>query len=193
MGLSNEDRRGLLVRLEAAQRSLFALSHTWLADLMGQRGLDDIYGSMPVAVAVVLGVSQQRARQRIRYANQFGARSALTGERLGPVSSATAAAASEGVLDEEHQDIVRKFFQRLGSKVDVETLESAERQLAQLARDLLPDHFKVAARRLYDTLDPDGSLSEDQVADQTYFRFGDQDENGLSRVSGRVDAELRSY
>ncbi|WP_165839497.1 HNH endonuclease signature motif containing protein [Rhodococcus sp. Eu-32] len=193
VGLSNADRRALLVRMETVSRALFAMSHTWIADLIGQHGLDEIDGSVPEALAVLMRFSRGRAGQRIRFAKEFGERTALSGDRLEPVSSATARAAEDGVLDEEHQDIVRLFFKRLGSKVAAETRESAERQLAQLATELGPDAFKVAARRLYDVLDPDGDLDEERVAERTYMRFGDQDEAGLSKMTGVVDAEFRAY
>ncbi|WP_217899937.1 HNH endonuclease signature motif containing protein [Rhodococcoides kyotonense] len=193
VALPNSDRRALLTRMEMVSRALFGMSHTWIADLMDQHGLDDIYGSVPDALAVLMRFSRARAGQRVRFAEQFGERTAMSGERLEPVLAATAMAAEDGVLDEEHQNTVRLFFKRLGSKVDPETRESAERQLSQLAKELLPDEFKAAARRLYDSLDPDGDLPPDQVADRAYVRFGVQGEDGLSKVTGVVDAEFRSY
>lgn len=193
-GVDNADRRALLMRTEKVSRSLFAYSHTWIADLVHQHGLDGIYGSVPEALAVLLRLPLKQSGQRILMAEQFGERTAMTGERLQPHLPATTEAAEDGVLDEQHQQIIRKFFKKLGNKVDVETAQNAEIQLAQLARELLPDAFAVAARRLYDILDPDGELGNDeQIADQCYLTIDAQGDNGLSNGRFRVDAEFRAY
>ncbi|OZF03714.1 HNH endonuclease [Rhodococcus sp. 14-2686-1-2] len=193
-GASTADQRAVLVRTEAVTRSLFGQSHTWLADLMDLRGLDDIWGSVPDALAVLLRISRRRAGQRIRLAETLGTRTAMTGERLAPELPATAVAAQEGVLDEEPQEVIRKFFRRLGSKSDVETRASAERQLAQLARELGPDEFAAAARRLYDLLDPDGDLTDEStLADRCYVRMGKPGPDGLRKGSFVVDPETGAY
>lgn len=154
VGASNADRRALLVRCEAVSRSLFGLSHTWIADLLAQNGLEVIEGPAKQSLATLLNLSPTRAGQRLRLSEQFGERTAVAGERLDPVLPRTAA--EDGVLDEEHQVIVKNFFRKLGADVDQESRENAEAQLAVLARELRPDEFEVAAHRLFDILDPDG-------------------------------------
>ncbi|WP_338888079.1 HNH endonuclease signature motif containing protein [Rhodococcus sovatensis] len=191
---STADQRALLVRMETATRSLFGYSHTWLADLMAQRGLDDIYGSVPQAVAVLLRVSVARASQRIRFADEYGHRTSMTGERLDPVLPATASAAESGALDEEHQRIIKNFFRLLGRKVDIESRERAENQLAQLARELLPDQFRAAAARLFAVLDPDGELDdEEKTAARCFVSFDDPGADGLTKGKFLIDAETRAY
>ncbi|MET0198849.1 MAG: DUF222 domain-containing protein [Rhodococcus fascians] len=193
-GLHNADRRALLVRMEVVRQKLFAYSHTWIADLVDQRGLDDIYGSVPEALSVLLRSSGTRAGQRIRLAMEFGERTSVTGERLEPLSPNTLRGAEDGLINEEHQQIIRKFFWRLGSKVDIETREKAEAQLAELARQLSPDHLKAAASRLYDLIDPDGDDEDPaRVADRCYVQFDEQGADGLSRGKMVVDSELRAY
>ncbi|WP_037184491.1 HNH endonuclease signature motif containing protein [Rhodococcoides fascians] len=193
-GLHNADRRALLVRMEVVRQKLFAYSHTWIADLVDQRGLDDIYGSVPEALSVLLRSSGTRAGQRIRLAMEFGERTSVTGERLEPLSPNTLRGAEDGLINEEHQQIIRKFFWRLGSKVDIETREKAEAQLAELARQLSPDHLKAAASRLYDLIDPDGDDEDPaRVADRCYVQFDEQGSDGLSRGKMVVDSELRAY
>ncbi|WP_241483673.1 DUF222 domain-containing protein [Rhodococcoides fascians] len=193
-GLDNADRRALLVRMEVVRHKLFAYSHTWIADLVDQRGLDDIYGSVPEALSVLLRSSGSRAGQRIRLAMEFGERTSITGERLEPLSPNTLRGAEDGLINEEHQQIIRKFFWRLGSKVDIETREKAEAQLAELARQLSPDHLKAAASRLYDLIDPDGDDEDPaRVADRCYVQFDEQGADGLSRGKMVVDSELRAY
>ncbi len=193
-GASNSDRRALLVRAETVQRTLFALSHTWIADLIAQHGLDHIYGSVPDTLAILLRLSRRRASQRIRHAEQYGQRSAITGERLDPILATTATAATEGTLDEEHQHVITNFFRTLSPDIDPETRHHAEQQLTELARQLGPDNFKVAARRLFDTLDPDGTNEdEQQIAERCYFRIKDQGRQGLSKGTFLIDAETRAY
>lgn len=193
-GMGDADRRALLVRVEVVQRMLFSYGHTWIADLIGGGGLDEIWGSTPEALAVLLRISREAAGQRVLLAKEFGERTSMTGERLEPLLPNTSRAGEDGVIGEEHQQIVRKFFRRLGQKVDIETRERAEGQLAQLARDLGPDHFKAAAGRLYDVLDPDGEdESPERVADRCYVRLDEQGPDGLSKVRMVVDAEFRAY
>ncbi|SNT45484.1 hypothetical protein SAMN05421642_12178, partial [Rhodococcoides kyotonense] len=74
VAISNVDRRALLTRMEAVSRSVFGLSHTWIADLLVQHGLDGIDGSIPDALAVLMRISRTRASQRIRYSQEFGKR-----------------------------------------------------------------------------------------------------------------------
>ncbi|SNT51941.1 hypothetical protein SAMN05421642_1341, partial [Rhodococcoides kyotonense] len=74
VAVSNADRRALLTRMEAVSRSVFGLSHTLIADLLLQHGLDGIDGSVPDALAVLMRISRTRASQRIRYSQEFGKR-----------------------------------------------------------------------------------------------------------------------
>ncbi|MCZ4276481.1 DUF222 domain-containing protein [Rhodococcus yunnanensis] len=194
VGASNADRRALLVRCEAVSRSLFGLSHTWIADLLAQNGLEVIEGPAKQSLATLLNLSPTRAGQRLRLSEQFGERTAVAGERLDPVLPRTAAAAEDGVLDEEHQVIVKNFFRKLGAGVDQESRENAEAQLAVLARELRPDEFEVAAHRLFDILDPDGDPeNEEQIARRCFFRLQRQGADGLSKGSFVVDGETRAY
>ena len=57
VGASNADRRALLVRCEAVSRSLFGLSHTWIADLLAQNGLEVIEGPAKQSLATLLNLS----------------------------------------------------------------------------------------------------------------------------------------
>ena len=194
VSVSNADRRALVVRVEAVCRSLFGLSHTWIADLVDQRGLEGLGGSSRDALSMLLRVSPTRAGQRLRMSELFGERTAFTGERLAPVLPRIAAAAEDGVIDEEHQVIVRRFFRQLSAEVDVESRERAEWQLASLARQLGPREFEAAAQRLFEVLDPDGSLKDErEIARQCYFRLQRQGKDGLSKGTFVVDGETRAY
>ena len=120
VGASNADRRALLVRCEAVSRSLFGLSHTWIADLLAQNGLEVIEGPAKQSLATLLNLSPTRAGQRLRLSEQFGERTAVAGERLDPVLPRTAAAADDGVLDEEHHHHIDEWAD--GGGTDIESL-----------------------------------------------------------------------
>nr|WP_296774584.1 hypothetical protein [Rhodococcus sp. (in: high G+C Gram-positive bacteria)] len=58
VGLRSADRRALMVRTETVQRALFGYTHTWIADLIAQHGLDDIPGSVPHALSLLMRFSR---------------------------------------------------------------------------------------------------------------------------------------
>ena len=66
--------------------------------------------SLGSALATVLRISTEEANRRIKEAKDLGPRSAMTGEPLAPVLSATAAAQQRGLIGAEHVQIIRRFF-----------------------------------------------------------------------------------
>lgn len=193
--LVDADKRALLVRMETLSRAMYGTSHTWLTELVESDGLAVMPERTNASrLACLLRINAGVAGKRIAMAAKLAARRALTGESLEPVYPSTAAALCGGHIDAAHAVVIDKFFGRLPAAIDLETREQSEVLLAELAKELSPEHLQVAADRLQILLDPDGSLGDDKdpVA-KCFFRLGKQDADGLSKGSFVVDSEFRAY
>ncbi|WP_156452692.1 DUF222 domain-containing protein, partial [Mycobacterium gordonae] len=117
---------------------------------------------------------------------------ALTGEPLGPLLGATAAAQREGLIGDAHIKVIRDFIAHLPSTVDVGTWEAAEKDLAGKACDFRPDQVATYAHELMALLHPDGDYTDDERARTRGLTLGPQQYDGMSRLSGLITPELRA-
>lgn len=193
-GLSNADRRALLVRIERVDRMLSRASYTWINQVVEQKGLDPLPGSAPHALAELLGVSVAQAGERLRRSARLGSTTAPSGEILQPAMPATARALADGAISAQHVSVVEKFVKKLPGWVDPATRENSERQLADLARVLPPESLTQAASRLSALIDEDGPCPKDpeQAARRRSFWIKDQDDDGMSEGGFVTDAETRA-
>ncbi|WP_433798119.1 DUF222 domain-containing protein [Actinomycetospora sp. CA-084318] len=79
---------------------------------------------------------------------------------------ATASVVEDGLVDEQHVEIIRKTMERLDKVPDLDDAVRAvaEEQLASLAATLSPKGLASAARGIADRLDPDGAAPKDDHA-----------------------------
>lgn len=89
---------------------------TWWADVLATR----------------LQISKGAAR-RIKYAEVFGARTALTGEPLAPRLAHVAAAQARGQIGSEHLRVIARFFEDLSAHLDAHTRYQVEADRADIA------------------------------------------------------------
>ncbi len=122
----------------------------------------------------------------------MGPRRALSGQPVGPVLTATAAALRQGVVGEGHVRVIRDFFRQLPAGVDVGTRDRAEAHLAKLATQFRPDQLARLAGRLMDCLNPDGRHSNEDRARRRGLSLGRQGLDGMSRISGWLTPEARA-
>jgi len=106
------------------------------------------------AHGVRLGVGE--ARRRRVTAEGIGAMGALTGERLEPRLTATAAAVADGDAGGAHVAAVAEIMDKLPSAVTHDQRVKAEAMLADAARRLDPAAVTVVGNRILAWLDPDG-------------------------------------
>lgn len=109
-----------------------------------------------------------------------------------PLLSATAEAQRAGRIGTAHVRVIRGFLQRLPSCVDVLTREAAEAHLAQRATEFRPEGVAKLADRLTDCLNPDGDFSDGDRARRRGLTLGEQDLDGMSRLSGWLNPEARA-
>ncbi|KBZ60414.1 hypothetical protein K875_03357 [Mycobacterium [tuberculosis] TKK-01-0051] len=190
--LTNPERLQMLEVLECEARKLQAPSHQLINQLGEQADSTELGGKLSWVLADRLHISRAEAGRRIAEAADLGARRALTGEPLPPVLPATAAAQLDGAIGADHVAVIRRFFHQLPESVDLETCVHAEKHLAAKATEFRPDQLAKLARRLMDCLNPDGSYTDEDRARMRGLVLGNQQADGMSRLSGWLTPEARA-
>ena len=88
--------------------------------------------------------------------------------------------------------VIRNFFAQLPGGVDVFTREAAEADLARKASQYRPDELAKYGKVLMDCLNPDGNFTDEDRARRRGIVIGDQEFDGMSRITGYLNPELRA-
>jgi hypothetical protein len=190
--LTNPERFGLLEVLEHEVRRLYVPGHQLINQIAEQSDSTELGGKLCWVLADRLHISRAEAGRRIAEAADLGARRARSGEPLLPVLAATAAAQRDGAIGAEHVAVIRRLFHQLPESVDVETRAHAEQHVALKACAFRPDQLDKLARRLMDCLNPDGSYTEQDRARARGLVLGNQQADGMSRLSGWLTPQARA-
>jgi len=190
-GLSNDERAELLGRREAWRRRLPAGEHELINEL-GRAPVEEVGGPLRAVLADRLRIRRGEAAVRIAEAADLAPRMALTGEPLAPKLEHTAAGQRRGVIGAEHVRVIRRFFDRLPCVVDEPTRAEAEQRLAVVAAAYRPDELARFAEHMELMLNPDGNFSDADRARRRGVTLGPQGPDGMSRLSGWVNPELRA-
>ncbi|CAM3431094.1 HNH endonuclease signature motif containing protein [Mycobacterium colombiense] len=190
--LTNPERLQLLEIFERETRRLQTPGHELINQIAEQADPTELGGKLSWALADRLHISRAEAGRRIAEAADVGPRRALTGQPLAPVLPATAAAQRDGAIGADHVAVIRRFFHQLPESVDLETCVHAEKHLAAKATEFRPEHFAKLARRLMDCLNPDGSYTDADRARMRGLVLGQQQADGMSRLSGWLTPEARA-
>ena len=190
--LTTPERLQTLEHLERMARQLRAPQHELINQLDAQAGEEELGGKLRGVLADRLRITKAEAGRRIGEAADLGVRRALTGEPLAPQLSATAAAQRQGLIGEGHIRVIRSFFAHLPAEVDPGTRDAADADLAGKASQYRPDELATYAQRIMDWLNPDGDLSDQERARKRGIILGNQEYDGMSRISGYLTPEARA-
>ena len=184
----------VLDRLESHRRRQPGMENSLLVHLQGQCSAKEMGAkSWRAVLSQRLGISGSDAGRRLAEAAQLGPRRAVTGEPLDPQLPGTAAAQARGDIGTEHVTVIRDFMQHLPTSVDSGTRAAAESQLSGLAGGLTPEGLRKVARQLMGYLDQDGTLDDEREhARKRGLTVGPQEFDGMSRMTGWIDPELRA-
>ena len=184
----------VLNRLEIHRRRQPGTEHALLAHLQSQATPKEMGAkSWRAVLSNRLGISGFDAGRRIAEAAQLGPRRAVTGDRLEPALPGTAAAQARGEIGAEHVTVIRSFMDQLPADVDLGTRSTAESQLSGLAGGLTPEGLRDVARQLMSYLDQDGTIDDEREhARKRGVTLGRQELDGMSRIAGWIDPELRA-
>jgi hypothetical protein len=190
--LTTPERLALLQRCERLRRRLPCIEHQLINQISEQADETELGGRLPSALANRLLITRGEASRRIHEAADLGERTAMTGEPLQPVLTATAEAQRSGEIGPGHVAVIRGFWHRLPDFVDVETRQKAETQLARLGSEHRPDELGKLADKLTDCLNPDGDFTEHDRARRRGITIGKQDVDGMSPITGHLTPEARA-
>ncbi|GAA4821898.1 hypothetical protein GCM10023201_04560 [Actinomycetospora corticicola] len=140
-------------------------------------------------------VDHAHAAHLLRHAEQTLQMVALSGQELPPRLPASAQAAAEGAIGEEHLRVLVRAMDRVRSIEDIEPeqVAAAEDLLAQTARQLSPRGLERVAARLLATLDPDGiAPGEPDEPDDEWLLVHRRDGSlaFTGHIHGAADVEL---
>jgi hypothetical protein len=180
-----------LERLETARRRLTVPSHDLIAGLTKEDPAD-VGGPVHKVIADWLRVSCSEARRRIRDAEQLAAQLTITGETLPPELPATAQVWREGLLDPQHLKVIQTFVRDLPADTPHDTVECAERFLAEQSSKLRPDQLEKVANRCAVLINPDGTFSDTDRARRRGFTWSAQRSDGMSIGKLVASPELRA-
>jgi Domain of unknown function (DUF222) len=181
-------------RLEKGYRSQPTVDHKLIHQLTSRSTPTELgANSWPKVLSDALRISKGEAKRRIEQAELLGPRTAVTGERLPPRLPNVAAAQARGQIGAEHLKIIMGFFDDLPGRIDGQTRELAEADLARIATGLGPTQFRRAADRLALLLNQDGELPDDaDRARRRCLTIEKQGSDGMSRIHGLLDPEARA-
>jgi hypothetical protein len=187
--LPGEHVLDLLRDLETQKRRLATVDHALIAEV-DARGLarEHACASTAVLVQQLVRISPRDAARRVRAAAALGPRRALTGEVLAPVFPAVAAAQAAGVISADHALIITKTIDALPAAVQAEHDESVQDTLLTHAVELDPALLRHVARRITDTLNPDGTYTEERDRQRRRDFTVRQRRDGSASVSGELTA-----
>lgn len=184
----------VLTRLETHRRRQPTTENALLVHLQAQCAAKQMGAkSWRAVLSQRLGISGSDAGRRLAEAAQLGPRRAVTGQPLEPQLPGTAAAQARGEIGTEHVTVIRDFMDHLPTDIDPDTRVTAEAQLSGLAGTLTPDGLRKVARQLMGYLDQDGTLDDEREhARKRGLTIGRQELDGMSRLTGWIDPELRA-
>jgi hypothetical protein len=185
------EKLNLQNRMERNLRRAPAVEHRLISSLVAEADPKSLGGTSWADVfATRLRISTSEAKKRIKRAELLGPRQSITGEPLAPKLPNVAVAQERGEVGAEHVAIIEKFFDQLPSRIDSQTRDSAEADLARVATGLGPTQFRKAADRLAFLLNQDGDEPDDaDRARRRYLTIDKPGVDGLSRVHGLLDPE----
>ena len=180
-----------LEQLETARRQQAVSGHDLIAGL-AKEDPADVGGPIHKVIADWLRISCAEARRRMRDAEQLAPRMTITGETLPPELPATAQAWRNGMLDQQHLRVIQTFVRDLPVDTSVDTVERAERFLAQQSATLRPDQLEKVANRCAVMINPDGKFSDIGRAGHRGFTWSSQRPDGMSMGKLVASPELRA-
>jgi len=178
--LGAADLFAVLEATETGRCQTPVIEHRAINRIAAQATPEQIGRSLKTTLATRLRIRPGAARRRIADAEMLGAHATLSGQPLGPVWAATAAAQRAGQLNTDQVAEIGRFFHQLPGWVDEPTRARAEADLGAHATKFGPDELRVLA----DCLNPDGNFTDEDRARRRGLTIGRQDIDGMSKISG---------
>jgi len=188
--LGEDELLSMLREVERSRRRLEAYEARLIAEL-DERNLPGKYlmRSAAALLAGVLNLPAAEAVVRVRHARHLGRRVTVTGERLAPLLPATAAARAAGSITGQHVSVIIRTIDKLPSTLPVAQITAAEEFLVEQAEQFGATTLTRIAQRLLDTLNPDGTLTEESYQRRRRFLSLTPAGDGMHRLTADLDTE----
>jgi hypothetical protein len=160
------------------------------------------YASPVAAVASLAQISERNARVRLALASEITPDLSISGAPLPPVRAQLAEAIEQGAVGMDAAALVARQLNAVAARVPAEVLQVAEQVIVNLAagrdstgqRELAPvpvEHLATEIRQIGAMIDPDGARPrEERASRRRGFHVGQQDDDGLFPVGGRLAPEV---
>lgn len=186
--LSGADRDELLLLcrgLETERRRLPSVEHRLIAQLDERAVPADLaVRDTATLLAQLLRLNPAEARARVGSAGELGPRRTVTGEPLGPLFPALAAAQAAGELSPAHARVITAGLAALPAEVDFAHGRRLEATLVEQARHLDPATLDRQIRRLLERLDPDGPEPDEREQQRRREVTVRNNADGSAQLSG---------
>jgi hypothetical protein len=141
-------------------------------------------------IAGLLNLAPSESASRVRQAHELGVRVQLSGERLEPLLPALAAARANGSTTAKQADVIIGCLAKLrAGQLPVDELAKAEAFLVEQAELFDAAALAGIAKRLLDTLLPDGTLADERWQQRHRFLSCVPNGEGMHRLTADLDSE----
>ncbi|NLE82566.1 MAG: DUF222 domain-containing protein [Rhodococcus sp.] len=181
-------------RLEEALRRLDAVSDRLVVETV-ERSIPARlgYNSPNKLLVDVIRVSASDASARVSRARDVGTWHATDGEPRPAALPETAAARVDGAIGNDHLRAVSRTLRKVPRNISRPELATAEKILAECARNSTPEDVERAGHTLLAYLNPDGSLTDDHDrARRRSLHVSKQDSELMSKIAGELDPTTRA-
>ena len=194
----NASRIEMAARLETQQRINRGLSYRMFGEIAAPvDGPHDPRLPAGVKVRDVLAsrlrLTAGEVKRRFRVAARIRPRRSLTGPPVAPEVPALAAAVDTGQVGDDHIGAVCRALDGLPAAVSAADKEKAERTLVRHAKEQDAQFVSAIGSVIADCLNPYGNFTDEDRARRRGLMLGRQGPDGMSRLTGWLDPETRSY
>src|SRR6516165_2355279 len=191
--VGNGFRVAVAERLETQERTNRGLMYRFFGEIAEPPDGSECRPAVRAMLCARLRITPREVVRRFKLAARIRPRRSLTGPLLAPELPELAAAVEAGALGEDHIRAVCQALDVLPASVAPAQVALAERTLVQHATTLDAGVLAKLGQRIADYLNPDGLFTDEDRARRRGLSLGPQGADGMSRLSGLLDPEARTY
>jgi hypothetical protein len=191
--VGNEFRAELAERLEFQERTNRGLMYRVFGEMADPPDEVQFVPVLADKLWARLRIAPKEIKRRMKVAGRIRPRRQLSGPPLAPELPQVAQAVEAGTIGEDHLRAICRAIDVLPSCVSEVDRHDVERSLVAEATKNDVEIVKAAGRHIDDIFNPDGHFDEADRARRRGLQLGQQGTDGMSRLSGWIDPETRSY
>jgi hypothetical protein len=191
--VGNEFRAEFAERLETQDRTNRGLMYRVFGEIADPPDEVQFVPALADKLWARLRIPPKEIKRRMKMAGRIRPRRQLSGPPLAPELPEAAQAVEAGTIGEDHLKVICRAIDVLPSCVSEVDRHDVERSLVREASKNDVEIVKAAARHIDEIFNPDGDYDEADRARRRGLALGAQGPDGMSRLSGFIDPETRSY